>query len=361
MALLHEHVDGAVVVADDGRVLLANPAANELFGREDLEGDRVHIPAIPGPRGADLLVARPDGTHRVAEVRSGPVTWQGSAATLLALRDVTERSQAEESSRHRLFGERLEAISRLATGVAGAVNEPLDQVQQTLSRIDSLLVHLQAAFRVMPEGATRSETSLLEELRDMLVGSEGSLARIRGLLRHLRTFTPIDPDEVQLVDINDVASAAIDLVGDRLSPMAQLRVELGHVPPILGHRGRLCQAVSCLLANATQAIRAGEPAQNEIRLSTEHTGGTVVLRVQDTGRGMGDQELAQIFEPFYSTRAGDDHAGLGLSICADILRQHGGDIEVTTEVGIGTCIALVLPEDTGLTPATGKILSAGSD
>ncbi len=359
--LLEAHVDGAVIVDAAGKVLFANRAARRLFGREDLEGDRLHFPATPGTSGADLLVARPDGSHRAVELRSGPVSYLGGEATLLALRDVTERSEAEDENRFRVFGERLDVISRLATGVAGAVHEPLDQIQHTLARMDSLLVHLEAAFRVMPEGEDRSESSLLRELGNMVRAGEESLARIRGLVRHLRTFTPIDREKVQLVDVNEVASAAIEQVGDRVRPRADVRVELGLVPPILGHRGRLCQAVACLLVNAAQAIPRGLPDSNEIRLSTAHIERTVVLRVQDTGRGMTDDELSQIFEPFYSTMAGDDHAGLGLSICADILRQHGGDIEVTTEVGIGTCIALVLPEDTGLTPTTGKILSAEAD
>jgi len=111
------------------------------------------------------------------------------------------------------------------------------------------------------------------------------------------------------------------------------------LPPVLGHASQLQQVVLNLLTNAMDAT----PPGGRVLVVTQARPGQVELEVTDTGRGIPAGQQEHIFEPFFSTKAAGQGTGLGLSVSAQIVREHQGRIEVTSTEGRGTTVRVLLP------------------
>jgi CheY-like chemotaxis protein len=125
---------------------------------------------------------------------------------------------------------------------------------------------------------------------------------------------------------------------------ARLVKEYGDLPTIMANDGRLSQVFLNLLVNAAQSIVDGGVERNEIRIRSWAEGDEVLVEISDTGRGMPPEEVARVFEPFYSTKPEGVGSGLGLSICDNIIRSYGGRIDVRSEPGTGTRFTVRLPQ-----------------
>jgi two-component system, NtrC family, sensor kinase len=113
------------------------------------------------------------------------------------------------------------------------------------------------------------------------------------------------------------------------------------VPPVHGVKGQLVQVLVNLITNACHAMPHGAgKLRVEVRPAAD---GRVLLRVEDTGRGIPEANLKRVFEPFFTTKGEGQGTGLGLSIVRNIVQQHGGEIRVTSEVGRGTAFDILLP------------------
>ena len=173
--------------------------------------------------------------------------------------------------------------------------------------------------------------------------------RIRSIVRDLTTFSRIDRGEVEMVQINDLVDAACNMAFNEIKHRARLVKDLAPVPFIAGHRGKLGQLITNLLVNAAHAIEAGAADSNQIKIVTRHVAQRVSLWVVDSGAGIAEEHRSQVFAPFFTTKDRGVGTGLGLALCAEIARTHGGDLDFDSEVGKGTTFKVSLPEDTGLT------------
>jgi signal transduction histidine kinase len=98
-----------------------------------------------------------------------------------------------------------------------------------------------------------------------------------------------------------------------------------------------------LLINAAQAIPAGQPEHNEIRIRLRAVQGHVIVEVQDTGSGIPPEMRARIFDPFFTTKPVGEGTGLGLFVCQGIVARFGGEISMESEVGHGTTFRIIFP------------------
>jgi two-component system NtrC family sensor kinase len=111
------------------------------------------------------------------------------------------------------------------------------------------------------------------------------------------------------------------------------------LPEITADRGQLNQVLFNLVVNALQAIDSG----GKITVQTQRRGNRISLTVQDTGCGMSDEVMEQIFIPFFTTKDVGQGTGLGLPVVHGIVTAHGGSIHVTSQLGRGTCFVVRLP------------------
>jgi two-component system NtrC family sensor kinase len=122
---------------------------------------------------------------------------------------------------------------------------------------------------------------------------------------------------------------------------AAARVDVRGPLHVLGHRGELVDVVLNLVVNAVQAREDGRP--NHVGIELFREGSSAVIRVVDTGRGISHTHMKRLFEPFFTTKAPGEGTGLGLSLARKIVLAHGGSIDVSSELGVGSTFTVRLP------------------
>ena len=280
------------------------------------------------------------------------------------------RIQAEQRAslleRQLHHAERLVAVGQLAAGVAHEINNPAAYVTTNLCLLDDHRVRLQNAYHSLhalmagdpvsgwpswrSEQAAEFEATL-DESQDIIRENLEGMSRISSIVRDLKNFSRIERSSIELVHPNQIVNAACNLVQNQIRHKARLIREAGEVPSLNADRHKLTQVVTNLLLNAAHAIPEGDGEQHRVRIRTWHEDRMVHIEVSDTGQGIPLAIQEKIFEPFFTTKKRDKGTGLGVALCADIVRQHKGSIEVRSRPGLGATFSLGLPVDNGLEPS----------
>jgi signal transduction histidine kinase/ActR/RegA family two-component response regulator len=325
--LIIKNADGMVIIDQESIVRFVNPAAETLFNRQAsiLLGSLFGFPVVAGET-TEMDVLPTGGSPAVAEMRVVETEWEGEAALLAMLRDITERKRGEE--------ERAQLIrEQVARAEAEEANRLKDEFLATVSHelrtpLNSMLgwarlLHAgkldQATVARAVETIERSAESQLQIIEDLL-----DVSRIvSGKLRlEIRPFN--------LALVIKTAAEAMRLTAE--AKTIGLRVTLDpQVEMVLGDSIRMQQVIGNLLSNAIKFTPAG--GQVEVRL--ERTDAHVLLSVRDTGIGIDPKFLPHVFERFRqadgSTTRKHGGLGLGLAIVRHLVEQHGGSVDVTSE------------------------------
>jgi signal transduction histidine kinase len=227
--------------------------------------------------------------------------------------------------------ERMASLGTLAGGVAHEINNPLSYILSNLRCLSEELSLL--------DGPSAGLAEARKLTAETLEGAE----RVRRIVQDLHTFAR--PREGRgPTDLHRVLDLAANIASSQIRFRARLVKDYGSIPPVDGDESRLGQVALNLLVNASHAIPAGRPQENEIRLVTRvEAAGQVVLEVRDTGGGIPPEIRSRVFEPFFTTKSVGTGTGLGLSICHGIVTSLGGEITLDSETGKGTTFRVVLP------------------
>ena len=325
--IVRENADGIVVVSAEGRVVFANPAACGLFGRseDELKALDMGLPVVDG-ESSEVQIRRPDGTAATAEMRAVPLVWDGAAAYLATLRDVTERKQLEERLRE---AHRLETVGLLAGGVAHDFNNQLT----VIIGLTQMLIERDRA-----EGRDTAEAG--EIMKAAVKSAE--------LTRQLLAFSRRQILRPQLLDLNAVVREAAPMLERLAGPEIQMRVKLDPKEcRVNADRGQIEQVLTSLVENSRDAMPGGGRISIRTSVSAECGGegrpGHVKLTVADTGQGMSPQILRRVFEPFFTTKEPGHGSGMALAAVYGIVKQSGGDIEAESAAGKGAKFHIHLP------------------
>ncbi|MFL5262653.1 MAG: PAS domain S-box protein [Anaeromyxobacteraceae bacterium] len=343
-----------VLVVTGGRIAYANAAVLALLGlasRGDIVGrpvlDFVHpdaharataLLARAATREAagnstaeELSVARPGGPVLCIEFRGVSVAFDGAPAVLAFGRDVTDRRRLEARL---AVADRMSSLGTLAAGIAHEINNPVSYALANVSFVTESLAPLLAG------GDPAEAQEIAAALREARQGIE----RVRDIVRDLKTFSRGDDDALGAVDVFATLDAACSMAGNEIRHRARLAKE--YAPEarwVRGNEGKLAQVFVNLLVNAAQAIPDGDAAGNCITVrAAPHPAGGVAVEVRDTGRGVAPEHLPRLFDPFFTTKPKGVGTGLGLAICHNIVRAHGGALEVESTPGKGACFRVVL-------------------
>ncbi len=346
--ILEANADGIIVLNDHRHVLYANPAAGTMWGRDarDLLGSTVELP-IPESGVAECGIVRADGSSVAVEVRSNPIDWEGSEATMASLRDVTERRRAEqklrEHERHSLRVRRLEALGLLAGGIAHDFNNFLAVIrghcELALERVDTQSP-LAPNLRAIDETSKRAG-ALTKQLLDM-----------SGRKRQKTQATDAS------ATIHGMEAIVSTVTGDAVSAVYDLAENL---PAIDLDRSQAEQIVLNLTMNARDAMpeggqltigtRCGPLPELLRKAHPDLAGGTyVALFVIDEGCGMGDATQDRIFEPFFTTKEFGHGSGLGLAMVYNTAKKNAGFVDCESEPGYGTKMTVYLPASADAAP-----------
>jgi signal transduction histidine kinase len=176
------------------------------------------------------------------------------------------------------------------------------------------------------------------------------MERVRQIVTNLRSLSRRDQagEPASAVELGDVVHAVVRTAASDLRS-ASARVDIRGPVWVLGHRGELVDVVLNLVVNAVQARAEGRSNRIAVELSRE--GNTALVRVQDTGKGISPLHMKRLFEPFFTTKAPGEGTGLGLSLARKIVISHGGSIDVSTEIGVGSTFTVRLPALDTVAPA----------
>ena len=283
-----------------------------------------------------------------ASVGDGSHLLDGLATGLNMLaEEIGQRHAREHAFQQRLLQhERLLAVGQLAAGVAHEINNPATFVLTNLRSLDSHLARLEQLLAGGGDAATRTTAlQLLAQSREMARDDLDGVERIVAIVRDLRNFSRLEPGQLETLALDDIIADACKLVRAEISYRARLVVSTTSGMHVRGDRTKLVQVFTNLLLNATQAIAEGAPDRNEVQVNAIIRGVQVVVTVRDTGAGMTAEAQARLFEPFFTTKPREHGTGLGLTLSADIVRHHGGQLRLIETSASGTTFEVALPLD----------------
>lgn len=252
-------------------------------------------------------------------------------ALAAAFNDMTARlgrARELESQLHQV--EKAAVVGRLAAAIAHEIRNPLNYINLTLD-------HLRHSFA--PEDEAKRET--FERLALQLKSEVGRINRhITDFLKYSRPSAL----DLQLLDLRVEAEDALRvIVGQASERGIETKIEVeGDVPMVMADKDSLRSAFTNLLINSVEATN-GESGRVDIRLSAE-SADRARIEISDTGSGIAPDDIAKIFEPYYSTK--ETGTGLGLAIVKKAIDDHDGSINVTSKQGSGTTFTIILPVKT---------------
>lgn len=240
---------------------------------------------------------------------------------LVVLEDVTSRVRLEEQLQQR---EKLSSIGLLAAGVAHEVNTPLTGVSSYTQMLLGML------------SETDPKHALLLKVRRQ---AERATNIVNNLLNFSRTG---DAAEFTEIDISRVLDDTLQLLEPQLRGN-QIEIVRGYdpeSPQVFGNSGKLQQVFTNLLLNARDAIPSGGSIRISTMPSEDHS---LMIEVSDSGTGIAPENVAKIYDPFYTTKGVGRGTGLGLAVSYGIVQEHSGHISVESTPGQGTIFRITLP------------------
>ncbi|MBF0595188.1 MAG: HAMP domain-containing protein [Candidatus Omnitrophica bacterium] len=269
-----------------------------------------------------------------------------------------------ETTRDQLVqSEKMASIGQLAAGVAHEINNPSGFVGCNLEVLETYVQsYLKlAAFTKEMETAVKSGTMaevvivmerlktyeesvnfdyIVEDSQKLLKQSRDGIDRIGRIVADLKTFSHENAQwQEEQVKVEDVLEMALSVSYNELKYRIDLRKEYGDTPLIFCNSQKMAQVLLNLLVNAAQAI----PEKGVIGLKTYQNDKYVCVDVSDSGCGIPPENLKKIFDPFFTTKPVGKGTGLGLSISYELVKKQGGELRVSSVVGVGTTFTVMLP------------------
>lgn len=393
-AVLHSLDVGLIVLDDRLHVGMANPEAARMLGvsmtellgwtSAELDGcaeadaglQELLAELYQGLSGGvslrrslaeDAFLRTPDGRQLPVAVSVVPVLHDNRMhAGVLLLRDTSDRHELELELRQ---AQKLEAVGRLAAGVAHELNTPIQFVGDNLSfvstAIDGLLGVLAVSRRLAATtpASPRDGRELLEELRTALASSDSDFVaeelpqalsqtlagvkRVTTIVAAMKSFSHPGVAKPAVADLNLAIEEAVTVARGEFKDVADVELQLSPLPPVTCFIHDLKQVFLNLVVNASHAIveRIQErPGRGRIRIGTSCEGDQIRITVHDDGVGIPDAEAEHVFEPFFTTKEPGRGTGQGLAMAHRIVvDMHGGKLGFHSVVGEGTTFEILLP------------------
>ena len=341
----------AIIGADMiGKVIIWNKGAEETLGysAEELIGQdvrqlysegmayevmrRMRSVEYSGPgklRGYPMIFMHKDG-HAVEGTLSASIIYDEKGRELASVGffvDLGERLEMERKLRYTqeqlLQSEKLAAMGRLTSQLAHELNNPLYGIMNTLELMKT---------EIRPDNKRRRllEMSLSETMR------------LADMLRKMLSFSKPDQEQRRPVDINTIVDE-IMLLHEKQFREMDIKSELSMaegLKPVMASKNQLRQVFLNMISNAKDAM----PEGGTLKVATAGNGTHVRIEISDSGTGIKPENLDKIFDTFFTTKTDSARGvGLGLSVCYGFIKDHGGDIQVESQVGKGTTFKIILP------------------
>jgi signal transduction histidine kinase len=254
-------------------------------------------------------------------------------------------TELKETQGQLLQSEKMAALGNLVAGLVHEINTPLGTIRsaadvsaRSANKIQQLLDSAQSIAELR---ASKPFVSSLTALQNNNRVTGAATERLSRILNSLKNFTRLDEAAYQKIDIHEGLESVLVLMEHDFLERVRVVKAFGNVPKILGYPGELNQVFMNLLTNAAEAIEES----GEISIRTSANNGNVLIAISDNGVGITPDLRERLFEPRFTKKGERVKAGIGLFTCYNIIQNHGGKIEVVSEVGKGSTFTVILPQN----------------
>jgi two-component system sensor kinase FixL len=334
-AIVGLNLDGSIADWNAGAAVLYGYDAAAAIGRDflklvqpDSAGLAADQPDVITRR--DAVHRRKDGARVAVALTYSPIhDAKGAlAGESVIARDVTERLRANALRDELAHLGRVSMLSVLTGALAHEINQPLTAIGINTDTAEQFL---------------SAASPPLDELRQVVKDINADNQRAAEVIQRIRSLLRNDAVAFESVEVNATVADVVKLVkGSALR--RGIRIDLSFAAetrPVRGDRVQVQQVILNLLMNACDAVTENAPQFRRVSLRTLATQNGVAVLVKDSGAGLSDEELARIFEPFYTTKS--DGMGLGLSICRAIVAAHNGTLEASRNSDQGMTFTVTFP------------------
>jgi signal transduction histidine kinase len=277
--------------------------------------------------------------------------------------------ELQDSQAQLVQAEKMSSLGQLVAGISHEINTPLLYlannavlIQERLELLQAFMQRCAGAFGLKADDfedrkqfqialagalknlkATIAEDDLvasIDDARDLLADSISGLNELTEMAQGLKDFSRLDRAPIEHFDVNSGLDRSVLIARSVLKHKAEVKKDYAQLPEIECAPSQLNQVFLNLLTNAAQAIEE----EGEITIATRRYGENhIAIRIMDTGCGIAEADLDRIRDPFFTTKEVGTGTGLGLSIVDKIVRSHGGNLSIESEVGKGSAFTVVLP------------------
>ena len=238
--------------------------------------------------------------------------------------------------------EKMASLGMLVAGIAHEINTPIGAINS----MQNTTIRAVGKLKTLIDGICQDKhlsNPKLKKMFDLIDDGnnviESGIGRVTKIISRLRSFARLDEADLKLADVHEGIDDTLTLIHHEMKHNIKVIKEFGKIPSISCFPSRLNQVFLNLLINAKQAIKG----KGSVTISTFLQDDHVHITFQDTGIGIEKERLSKVFDPGYTTKGVGVGTGLGLSICYQIIKDHRGEIEVTSEVGNGTTFTIIIP------------------
>ena len=257
----------------------------------------------------------------------------------------------KETQSQLVQSEKMASLGQLVAGVAHEINNPLNFISNGILPLRESIDDLKELVTMLDESPIPDErreevedfkddiefTDTVESVDELLDTINEGARRATIIVKDLRNFSRLDEADLKVADLHEGLEGTLNLLGPRLEGRVEVVRDFGSIPDFEFRPAQMNQVFMNLISNAEQSI----DEKGTVTVSTRSEDGHAVIEIRDTGRGIPEENVGRVFEPFF-TDVGEG-TGLGLSISFGIVDQHGGSIEVESEVGVGSVFRVRIP------------------
>lgn len=301
-----------------------------------------------------------DGEHIPVLVSVGSV----DGGTAIAAQDLREQKRKELERRNT---QNLQSVGQLASGVAHEINAPLQFINDNVHFLKDCFADLcrlvpryqELCRKAANKALTPEQLAALENAEEdadleyiqnktprAFEATVDGLVQVMKIVSAMRQFSRPDRGETAYADLNRAIRASLAVAKNEYKYVADVRVELGQIPPVLCTVSEISQVILGLIVNAAQAVgeaRRGTDERGSIRIKSARQAEGVCISVSDDGGGIAEEVQHLVFEPFFSTKK-TKHPAQDLAFSRTIVvEKHGGTLNFETQLGVGTTFSMWLP------------------
>lgn len=280
--------------------------------------------------------------------------WQARTALRGKISELESANKELKDTQTKLVhSAKMVSLGQLVAGVAHELNNPIGFIYSNMMHLreySERLIQLVELAEKNPAALAKAKEDaefdfIVKDLPKLIASCEDGARRTRDIVLGLRNFSRLEEAKLTDIDLRVSLDTTLNLLSGEIKNRIEVHKTYEPVPMIKGYASQINQVFMNILSNAVQAIEGNGRiwiSMMPVKGGPKGAEGAVQVSIQDSGKGMPPAVLEKIFDPFFTTKGVGQGTGLGLSISYGIIHNHGGEIQVRSEVGVGTEFIVVL-------------------